>query len=66
MTRAEFIDAYCRRSGMSEHKTRFGFTADGQERIAVQCRCRDKQCEGWQMRSPESLLDDLRLFGKVR
>jgi len=63
MTRAEFIDAYCARSGVSEHKTRSGFATEGHERIAVPCRC--GECEGWQMRSPESLLDDLRLYGQV-
>lgn len=66
MTRAEFIDAYCARSGVSEHKTRSGFATEGHERIAVTCQCGESDCPGWQMRSPESLLDDLRDYGAVR
>jgi hypothetical protein len=55
MTRAEFIKAYAKRSGVNHHPyALLGFLdCGGRVLIALPCACGDEGCEGWAMMSAE-------------
>lgn len=67
ITREQFIAEYSLNSSLPLpiSKTLSGCFVDGHERIAVECRCGYSKCQGWQMRSVETLLDDLRTYGRI-
>ncbi len=67
MTRDEFIDGYIARTaenGMRLERTDDGYRSGSHRRVALPCRCGDKNCDGWAMipADDESIADHMRMY----
>lgn len=53
ITKSEFINGYCMRSGLQQYQNAGGYYLNERQYLAVTCNCEDSLCEGWRMMTRE-------------
>jgi len=65
MSRSEFIDDICRRTGWHRYKTQTGVQRGSFYKIALRCNCGAPECLGWAMFAPDEVAEQVRIFGDI-